>query len=241
MEFLQKITSFVLAGLTGWIFGGANPAVLSEMTISPAPVRENFVWFLVNDTDRLTLIPNYDTRQDFRRLVVDNGCKKAINGGFYDTNSKPLGLVVSATKKTSELRPNALFNGFISVDVDGLGGISRSVDPNLVRDGVQTGPMLVESGRAVSLNLKNDSASRRSVAIFTDDDQLLFGMFYDPDSPLDGPRLSELPELVLKQADKMDVGIVTAINLDGGSASAFYDGGFAVSEWAPVGSVWCLR
>ncbi len=241
MEFLQKITAFVMASLTGWILGGANPAVLSENTISPAPARENFVWFLVHDADRLSLIPNYSAKQDFRELVVNYSCKKAINGGFYDTEANPLGLVVSELKKIKDVRPNPLFNGYVYVNQDGHVGISRSVDPKIVRDGVQTGPVLVEAGQPVRLSLKNDGASRRSVAILTDDDQLLFGMFYDPDSPLDGPKLSELPELVLKQADKMDVGIVTAINLDGGSASAFFDGGFAVSEWAPVGSVWCMK
>ncbi|MEK9200818.1 MAG: hypothetical protein AAB909_02455, partial [Patescibacteria group bacterium] len=95
MEMLQKVLASVLAWATSWIIGATDPAVLSQVALSPAPAKDNFVWFLVDNTDRLRLVSNYDKKLAFRELIVKQGCEMAVNGGFYDTDSRPLGLVVS--------------------------------------------------------------------------------------------------------------------------------------------------
>lgn len=239
MDFVQNVLTWIMASITAWMVGGSNPAILSQNTSTQLDFKQNFVWFLVDRPHSLELIPNYEQKIAFRELIVKNSCEKGINGGFYDTDHNPLGLVVINNVEHSPLRANKLFDGFLWVNEE-RAGITR-VDPETASYAIQTGPILIEDRRAKTLAIKNDTYSRRSVAIMTDQDELILGMFYDPDSPLDGPKLADLPKMVLDQADDMDVGIVSAINLDGGSASAFFDGETAVSEWSPVGSVWCLK
>ena len=75
----------------------------------------------------------------------------------------------------------------------------------------------------------------------TMDNELLFLTVYSGDSVFDGPLLADLPLVIEKISDEEKLDIAEAINLDGGSASSFYQGETTISELTPVGSLFCIK
>lgn len=126
---------------------------------------------------------------------------------------------------------NYLFNGFLSNF-----GI-ESVPPNMATWAVQTGPMLWKNNKQIRVNTTNDKSARRGVAIVTTDNKLYFAIFYNSQAPVLGPYLNDLPEVI----KLLGLEVKTAINLDGGQASAFYDGKLMLEESDPVGTILCAK
>ncbi|KKW11013.1 MAG: hypothetical protein UY49_C0010G0009, partial [Microgenomates group bacterium GW2011_GWC1_49_7] len=69
----------------------------------------------------------------------------------------------------------------------------------------------------------------------------LFLTVYKEDSVFEGPLLADLPKVIQKINTEENLGIVDALNLDGGSASAFDNGETSLSELTPVGSLFCVN
>jgi len=229
------------AAVAGWWLGGQQKSVQNQTSgwVKSAKSESVYVYFVVEDQSRLKLIPNYESKLPSLKLVSENECLFGINGGFYATNGKPIGLVVIDGSVINPVKTSQLFNGFVWVRGGGSFGVGRNL-PVKINYGVQTGPMLVESGRALNLEIKNDSSARRSVVIEVTNGRMVFVMIYDEKSRLDGPTLAELPGEVMRIAGLEGWKVVSAINLDGGAASAFYSSEVTVSEWLPVGSWWCV-
>jgi len=79
------------------------------------------------------------------------------------------------------------------------------------------------------------------ISAVTGDNKLIFMVIYDPKSVFLGPELVDLPQIVSLVSAENDLNIADAINLDGGSASAFKSRDFSLSEISPVGSFFCLQ
>jgi len=157
----------------------------------------------------------------------------AINGGFYDTANKPLGLFrIGETVLAKQIQSN-LLNGFLSDD-----GITVAVPTG--RFVLQSGPLLIQRGNPLPLKIQNDEHARRMVAAKTGEG-FLFLTVYKEDSVFEGPLLADLPKVIQKINTKENLGIVDAINLDGGSASAFKNAETTLSELTPVGSLFCIK
>jgi len=219
---------------------GPAPTQPPTRSVTVAQGKYDYDFFTAKPDDTVDMVYNYEGRSGTQTIIAANGCKAAINGGFYDKNYRPLGLVIDEARQMSKNRPNGLFNGYLFLRPNGSMDISdRPVYAN-VRDVIQTGPILVENGRAVASGESKDPA-RRMVAAKLQDGQMMFVAVYDSQSRLDGPPLSALAEVVLAAAEKEGKQVLQAINLDGGSASAFYNQNVNLKEWQPVGSVWCLK
>jgi len=241
---MQRLAMW-LSMVLGLVGGRTTPA-----PPSPTPVTEKMVetdgglfayrYFEIGGQDQISLIYNYDHRIQSEQLIASHGCEKAINGGFYDENWRPLGLVISDSSQLAPNRPNALFDGYVYTRPSGEMGISlRPVFSN-VKNEVQTGPILVSSGRerAMTSTLR---PARRMVAAQLTGGRMIFVSVFRSESQLDGPALSDLAKVILKIGQLQKWDIDRAINLDGGSASAFYDGDDLIEEWQPVGSLWCIK
>jgi exopolysaccharide biosynthesis protein len=196
-------------------------------------------YFVVSDHSHIHLIPNFETPTDAETLVKDNACTHAINAGFYSKNNKPIGLWKNENGVSGTAETNALLNGFYSI-YDTEPTISYDA-PSQSRIAFQTGPILTHDGETIKLAIKNDEPARRMVAGTTKDGSSVFLTVYDPLSPLRGPYLNDLPTIIQLIAIQMKTGFVSAINLDGGSASAFYSDGIGIWELNPVGSLLCVR
>ncbi len=193
----------------------------------------------VGPLNQVRLIANYEDKISASRIVSNYSCRAAINGGFYDTNFKALGLVVIDEQLIYPERTNALFNGFITINGNNDYSIGDSPSEG-VKYALQTGPLLIVGGKEAKLRLSTDTVARRMVAVTDAGNQLYLLAIFKPDSKLDGPLLEKLPTIIRAIGNEEKIIIRDAINLDGGSASFFYNGDVVISEWTPVGSLWCV-
>jgi len=177
-------------------------------------------------SESLTLVPNFDKQQTSSRIMEE--CTYGANGGFYTPDNKPIGLFIFDGVLLSPATTNATFNGYF-VKTDHF-TLTRQPPTNSAEFAVQSGPYVTAQS---ILKIKNDTFARR-VLVGRSGSQWRFYAITEKDNVFDGPKLSDLPELLAKL--KID----EALNLDGGSASAFYStSGVRLGELTPIGSFFC--
>lgn len=245
---MKKILLLILmTAAVIWWFNRPDP--VSQPRVSPSPVTElesvayrdkiyRFAHFIVDDPTRLNLIVNTDFEAT-RALIDRYQCRYLVNGGFYDENNQPLGWLVSQGQELSAPIISRLLDGFLATNGQAFIDFTQSEDS--VRSAVQSGPMLVFESALLNLNIANDELRRRVVALLTADQHLIFLSVVGQDSELSGPYLADLPDLVLAIADQLGLSARAAINLDGGTASAFYTDKVYLKELNPVGSIFCYN
>lgn len=198
------------------------------------------VWAKVN-TEDLSLIPNFEMKLTSKNILIDEDCKVLTSAGFYSKDSSPIGYFVSNRQELSAFTENSLFDGVLSINQLATPRITREVPKDPLVDAVQTGPIVFENGKPRELSFIRDYSARRVLAAVTGSNELIFLVFYLPDSEFLGPMLSQLPELTGKLNSEENLSIADAINLDGGSASTFAITDFSLSEASPVGAFFCAK
>ena len=244
---MKHILSLAISALLSFTFSPQQPDVqgittqsqpsLKLQTISKGNQSYSVFYFEVVSPDQLKLIPNYSAKTSANQLYQDNHCQFLINGGFYSKEHQPIGLVRVENQEISQQEPNQLFNGYLAFD-SGQASVG-SQDTNLANT-LQTGPLLAVNQTPTNLQMKTDKNRRRSFALTTDSGQLILAMITDKNSDLTGPYLVDLPDLVLTFAQAAGYQIESAINLDGGSASAIISSDSSLNELNPIGSALCL-
>jgi len=221
----------------------ATPVIAAKKipTITIGTEQFTYAVIRVQTIPSVSLIPNFTKPKDVESRMKENNCTSAINGGFYDKAGKPLGYFQTGTSIVGSKIDSDLVNGFVWADASGAAVISTRLPHETFRFAIQTGPMLVFDGNKLPLNIRNDTRARRMVAAKSMDNQLLFLTVYSADSVFDGPLLGDLPTSVMAVSTKENLNIADAINLDGGSASAFYSGDTSLSELTSVGSIFCVK
>lgn len=201
-----------------------------------------YAYVTVATPSGISLIPNFAARRDAKSLAATNGCTSVINGGFYDTAGKPLGYFFTDTRTYGQQIQNALVNGYFWADSGGDAVISTELQRSIsYRFALQTGPLLLFNGQTMTLTIHSDKPARRMVIAKTTDNQFIFLTVYSADSVFNGPLLADLPSAVSQISKQNSLGIADALNLDGGSASAFYSGTTGLAELTPVGSLLCIH
>lgn len=238
----------ILAAIIWWWYQSQLTPPPSDSEASPSPSSNletinyknrnyRFSYFEVDDINRLKLIANTDF-ESTRTLLDKNQCNRLINGGFYDENNRPLGWLVAEGEEISKEIDSRLFDGFLILD-DSV-SISFDRSETLPRAGLQSGPMLIFEDEPLTLDIANDEQRRRMAALISGE-QLIFLTVVGQDSEISGPYLEDLPGLVEAVAGKMNWQLGEAINLDGGTASAFYTDKVYLKELNPVGSIFCYN
>lgn len=186
------------------------------------------------------LIPNFSQKLNSKEIMRINGCKDLINGGFYTQNDKPLGLFYTGGKKYGQVKNSRLLDGFISDPLNGFYEITFT-QPELSRVSwaLQNGPVLIYDGTKTDLAIRDDYEARRSVAA-VGKGSLYFLTVFTEISLNSGPLLADLPDVLEAISEKEGWDITSAINLDGGSASAFIMEDFSVPELKFIGSALCV-
>jgi len=216
---------------------------IDSTTIELSGVNYVITWTKV-DAEKVSLVPNFGDRQTSKEVFTKNDCRVLVSGGFYDTKSGenvPIGHFVSSRDKLSDFTKNRLFNGVLSINEFGTPRITRSVPEDPLVSAVQTGPLIKENNEVLLLTSDSTKRARRMLAAVTGENELVFMAVYSPGSTFAGPALSELPHVVSEFEDKSGLALADAINLDGGSASAFLADGFSLSEASLVGSFFCAK
>ena len=156
-----------------------------------------------------------------------------VNGGYFDPEFKPIGLRVADGATFSPLRRARLITGILlqsdrGIEVMRVGEFSQR--KKLIA-AIQSGPFLVEGNKRIR-GLNNSQLARRTFAGIASDNRALLGFCSDV-------SLSGLAEILATTPIVADAKIRRAMNLDGGSSSAFWfareDGSaFSISGRKPV-------
>ena len=195
----------------------------------------------VQNISLFKLLPNFTEKLTASDAKEKYACNELISGGFYLEDSTPTGLFISEGKVIKNWIKNNLLNGVLSVNDFDTPRITFEVPKDHLRIALQTGPVLIENAKILKLSLIKDDPARRVVGAITGDNTLYFLIIYNENQVFDGPFLKDMPN-VISEIQK-DTGIVfaDAINLDGGSASAFYSDEVNLAEMSPVGSFFCIK
>jgi exopolysaccharide biosynthesis protein len=156
-----------------------------------------------------------------------------VNGGYFDTEFKPIGLRVADGTTSSPLRRARLITGILLQSDRGIDvvRVSEFAGPKKIITAVQSGPFLVEGNKRIR-GLNDSQVARRTFAGIATNDRAFLGVCSDV-------SLAELANILATVSIVADSKTRRAMNLDGGSSSAFWfareDGSaFSISGRKPV-------
>lgn len=180
----------------------------------------------------LRVIDNPDS-QSLAAVMKREKCVCGVNGGYFDTEFKPIGLRVADGTTFSPLRRARLITGILlqsdrGIDVIRVSEFSRTKKTVAA---IQSGPFLVEANKRIR-GLNDSQLARRTFAGITTNDHALLGFCSDV-------SLADLANILATAPVIADSKIRRAMNLDGGSSSAFWfareDGSaFSIAGRKPV-------
>lgn len=161
---------------------------------------------------RMTVIDARRGGRDSARVAtlrMESQAYVVVNGGFFDENSRPLGLVVGDGKEMSPLRK--VDQGLFLISL-GRPFIQHTRDPlpQPIETALQSGPRLVVDGRALHLK---PQVSRRTSVCLPGDGTVMIVVFPTP------LALSDLAENLVRSAADGGLGCWSALNLDGGPST----------------------
>lgn len=194
----------------------------------------------ISRPEKLVLLPNFEKKLPSTQLFRENNCRFLINGGFYDQQDQPLGWFFTQKSLFKKEIKSALLNGFFFQDKQGKIIIDDVGPQGPVVWGLQTGPLLIFQNQPVRFRLARDEQARRMVVALNQKDELIFLVITNSDSLAIGPPLTDLPAVVKKIGEELKEEFKTAVNLDGGTASAFINQAKKIKEYTWIGSFFCL-
>lgn len=155
-------------------------------------------------------------RRDLAQAMQQERCLAAVNGGYFDPDYAPIGLLISDRKIIAPLQRAKLITGVLAaspreVKILRVREFSRQQKVNAA---VQCGPFLVDLGRSVR-GLEKTRTARRTFAAVGNVNRAALGF-------CSAVSLSELAKILSTTRLADDFRIERALNLDGGSSSAFW-------------------
>jgi len=180
----------------------------------------------------LRVIDNPDG-QSLGAVMKREKCVCGVNGGYFDTEFKPIGLRVADGTTYSPLRRARLITGILlqldrGIDVTRVAEFSRT---KIIIAAIQSGPFLVERNTRIR-GLNDSQLARRTFAGITMNDRVFLGVCSEV-------SLTQLAKILATVPLAADSKVRRAINLDGGSSSAFWfareeGSAFSISGQKPV-------
>ena len=171
--------------------------------------------------------------QSLGAVMKREKCVCGVNGGYFDTEFKPIGLRVADSTTFSPSRRARLITGILlqsdrGIDVVRVSEFSRT---KKIVAAIQSGPFLVEGSKRIR-GLNDSQLARRTFAGIATNDRAFLGLCSDV-------SLAELANILATTSIVADSKTRRAMNLDGGSSSAFWfareDGSaFSISGRKPV-------
>ncbi len=125
----------------------------SELRITNGDSDANisFVYFNSGDVV-LETVPNLDSQlAGLRDIVESKRAIAGINGGYFDENLTPIGLLISNNRQVHGLQKAKILSGifYVKRGHPALVRIREFPGVNGVQQAIQCGPFLVDGGRAV--------------------------------------------------------------------------------------------
>lgn len=183
-------------------------------------------------TATLRVIDDADARPSLAETMQRENAIAGVNGGYFEADYTPLGLLITEGRRVAPLRKARLLSGVVSankggVQVQRVAEFSLNAKPANAR---QCGPFLVDRGAAVP-GLNATRAARRTFVATAGADTAALGY----SSHL---TLAQIGAVLATRGVIPEVKLQRALNLDGGSSSAFWFAGsgepFSISEQKTV-------
>lgn len=241
--FLASFLAVVIGNRVGKTVPVSTETVVSENVINKVRIADaefNYTFF-VTDPRKIKLVANFDDKNSSEAISDSNDCEKGINGSFYNQNREPLAGWEANGNVRKNITHNNLLNGYIGLSESNFFWLGREIPEEPMKWGMQAGPVLMTQGKKEVLNMATDKPARRSVAGITSTGQAVMISVFLENSRYDGPTLELLPEVILKINETESLQIDRALNLDGGSASAYYTQTYKLPELIAVGSFLCVN
>jgi exopolysaccharide biosynthesis protein len=163
----------------------------------------------------LRLIDNPDGQTLARSMKREN-CVCGVNGSYFDAKFEPIGLRIVNEQIIAPLRRARLITGVLLASSRAVQIVrAREFSPRQkIAAAIQCGPFLVDSSQRVR-GLNDSAFARRTFAATASNDRALVGVCSEV-------SLAELANILATTPIAADLKIQRAINLDGGSSSAFW-------------------
>lgn len=176
----------------------------------------------------LRVIDNPTGADDLAAVMRRTRGVAGVNGGYFDPQDAPLGLLISDGKLIAPLRKARLLSGVLVVTkghVDLLRYAEYSSRKKATA-ALQCGPFLVDGGHAVA-GLNETRSARRTFILTAGADRGAVGF-------CSSVTLAELGDILATPGIVADLKVRRALNFDGGSSSAFWfngeNGPFSIRE-----------
>lgn len=180
----------------------------------------------------LRVVDNPDG-QRLASVMTRENCLCGVNGGYFDADFKPIGLRIVNGQIIAPLRRARLITGILLTSARGIQIVrAREFSQHQkILAAIQCGPFLVDGSRRVP-GLNALQRARRTFAATGTNGRALLGFCSEI-------SLAELATVLATVPIAADLKIERAMNLDGGSSSAFWfarenDSAFSISEQKPV-------
>jgi uncharacterized protein YigE (DUF2233 family) len=172
--------------------------------------------------------PN-ESRNALTTMMSSEKFLAGVNGGYFDPDYQPVGLLVSKGEVIAPLRRARLLSGVLSV-ANGHVRLQRVAEFSMkgkITEAVQCGPFLVDHARPVG-GLDDSTSARRTFVAMGTGNVIALGY-------CSSLSLAQLAHVLTSGKITDDLNIERALNLDGGSSSAFWfarenGAAFSISE-----------
>ncbi len=172
-------------------------------------------------------------RRDLAEVMNEKQALAGVNGGYFDPEDAPVGLLISDGKRISPLSSARLLSGILFMTGKRVEIVraKRFKSSNRIKEAVQCGPLLLEHGKPVA-GLNETRSARRTFAAVNESGRTAALGYCSEVS------LADLGEILGLTKIAGEARFAGAMNLDGGSSSAFWcrgaDGPFSISEQKTV-------
>ena len=162
------------------------------------------------------VIDNPTGKNNLAAVMRRENCLAGVNGGYFDPEDKPVGLLVSDGKVIAPLRKARLLSGVMLVSSGPL-QLLRTAEYSSKRKpaaALQCGPFLVDRGQPVP-GLNDTRPARRTFILTGAAERAAIGF-------CSGVTLAQLAKILATPELAPGLKVQRALNLDGGSSSAFW-------------------
>ena len=173
-----------------------------------------------------------EPRSALAELMQTGRFLAGVNGGYFDPQDAPVGLLIVDGKTIAPLRKARLLSGVMVATKVGVKvmRIAEYVSGKGTTAALQCGPFLIDRGQPVG-GLNDTRSARRTFVATAAGNRVALGSCSDV-------TLASLAKILALPAVAGDGTLQRALNLDGGSSSAFWVRGerdvFSISEWKTV-------
>jgi len=165
---------------------------------------------------KLRVIDNRNGADGLADAMRRENCLAGVNGGYFDPNFKPIGLLIADGAIVSPLTRARLLTGVLCASSNGIEIVRlREFSQKRKLDAaVECGPFLIDLGKRIR-GLDDTRSARRTFAALARGGKAALGVCSDV-------TLAQLSDVLSNVGLRDDFQIWRALNLDGGSSSAFW-------------------